>query len=61
MIDAGVSPERLLGEYFRKLSLEDMQTMKAILKSYSPDGSEVAESEELPMLELVTGRSSSLQ
>jgi len=34
VIDAGVSPERLLGEYFRKLSLEDMQTMlKAVVDS----------------------------
>ena len=51
VIDAGVSAERLLEEYFSKVSLEDLLTMKAILERYSSDGAELAESEEQRELE----------
>ena len=34
IVDAGVTPEQLLGDYFKKLSLEDLQKMKAILQMY---------------------------
>ena len=47
MIDAGVTPEELLGAYFMKLSLEDLETMQAILEKYSPDVDERAASREL--------------
>ena len=30
VIDAGLTPEHLLRDYFSKLSLEDLQTMQAI-------------------------------
>jgi len=35
----------LLQDYFRKLSLEDLETMKAILEKYSP--AQLGESREL--------------
>jgi hypothetical protein len=57
VLDAGVSPERLLEEYFSKLSFEDLLTMKAILRRYSPDVSEVVETDEPSMLELASGSS----
>ena len=53
VIDAGVTPEQLLQDYFRKLSLEDLETMSAILEKYSPAASELAESDERPALESV--------
>ena len=59
VIDAGVSPEQLLEEYFSTLSLEDLQTMRAILRKYSSEVAELAEPDEFPMLELATGPSSS--
>jgi hypothetical protein len=34
IVDEGVTPEQLLGDYFKKLSLEDLQKMKAILQMY---------------------------
>ncbi|MET0937804.1 MAG: DUF5681 domain-containing protein [Gaiellaceae bacterium] len=34
IVDAGVTPEELLQDFFRKLSLEDLETMKAILVKY---------------------------
>ena len=40
VIDSRVGPEELLLDYFSKLSLEDLETMKAILEKYSPDASE---------------------
>ena len=47
VVSAGVTAEHLLQDYFRKLSLEDLETMKAILEKYSPDASELAESGEI--------------
>ena len=44
VIDAGVTPEHLLQDYFSKLSLEDLHAMKAILQKYSPDVPKLAES-----------------
>ena len=44
VIDARVNPEQLLQDYLSKLSLEDLQTIRAILKKYSPDVVELAES-----------------
>jgi hypothetical protein len=49
LIDAGVSPEQLLQEFFSKLSLEDLQTMRAILRKYSSDVAELAEPDEIPI------------
>ena len=53
VIEAGVTAEHLLQDHFRKLSLEDMLAMQAILQKYPPDAVELAEAEELPMLEQV--------
>ena len=36
VIDAGVSAELLLQDYFSKLSLDDLNTMQAILMKYRP-------------------------
>ena len=47
IVDAGVTPEQLLGDYFKKLSLEDLQKMKAILHKYSSDVDELREPREL--------------
>ena len=47
VVDAGLTPEPLLQDYFRKLSLEDLEAMTAILKKYSPDVAEVAEPRQL--------------
>ena len=44
---AGVTAEHLLQDYFKKLSLEDLEAMQAILKQYSPDVAELAEPREL--------------
>ncbi len=33
---AGVTPEDLLRDFFSKLSLEDLETIQAILEKYSP-------------------------
>jgi hypothetical protein len=57
VIEAGVNPERLLEEYFSKLSLEDLLTMKAILTKYSSDVAEVVETDEPSTLELAAGSS----
>ena len=59
VIEAGVTAEHLLQDYFSKLSLEDLLAIQAILKRYSPDVGELAESKARPMLEEVTGPSSS--
>lgn len=37
MIDAGVSPEELLQGYLSKFSLEDLETMQAIVRKHSSD------------------------
>jgi hypothetical protein len=37
-----------LKDYFRKLSLEDLLAMQAILQKHSPDAVELAESGEIP-------------
>ena len=37
VIDAGLTPEHLLQDYFSKFSLEDLLAMRAILQKYSPD------------------------
>ena len=44
VIEAGVTPEHLLQDYFRKLSLEDLHAMQAILQKYSPEAGELAKS-----------------
>ena len=46
VIEAGVSPEELLQGYLSKLSMEDLQTMKAILSKCSPAAAEMGESNE---------------
>jgi hypothetical protein len=47
VISAGVTAEQLLQDYFRKLSLEDLQAMQAILEKYPPDVIELDEPGEL--------------
>jgi len=47
IVDAGVTPEQLLGDYFKKLSLEDLETMLVILERYSSDVAELGESRAL--------------
>jgi hypothetical protein len=42
VIDTGVTPLQLLEDYFSKLSLEDLQTMKAILLKYRTDNDEIS-------------------
>jgi hypothetical protein len=42
VIEAGLSPEHLLLDYFSKLSLEDLEAMQAILEKYSSDVIELA-------------------
>ena len=37
VVTAGVTAEHLLQDYFRKLSLEDLEAMQAILEKYSSD------------------------
>lgn len=44
VIETGVSAEQLLQDYFKKLSLEDLHTMQAILRKYSSDPEAVAAS-----------------
>ena len=51
VIDAGLTPEHLLQDYFSKFSLEDLQAMRAILKKYSSDSAELAEPREHRELE----------
>ena len=53
VIDAGVSPEDLLHDVLSKLSIEDLQTMRAILKRNSSDAGDMAEPNELPKPEEV--------
>jgi hypothetical protein len=36
VINAGVTPEHLLQDFLSKLSIEDQETMRAILTKYSP-------------------------
>jgi hypothetical protein len=36
LVDAGVTPEQLLQDYFSKLSLEDLKTIEAILRNTGP-------------------------
>ena len=38
VIDAGVSPEQLLEEFLSKLSIDDLETMRAILEKHSIEG-----------------------
>ena len=45
VIEAGVTPEHLLQDYFSRLSLEDLLKMKAILKKYSPDSAEFGDAQ----------------
>jgi hypothetical protein len=44
VVSAGVTAEELLQDYFRKLSLEDLEAMRAILKKYSPEVAELGNS-----------------
>ena len=46
VIDRGVTPEDLLQDFLGKLSIEDLETMRAILHKYSPYASEMVESGE---------------
>ena len=41
VVSADVTPEHLLQDYFRKLSLEDLETMQAILLKYQTDSDEI--------------------
>lgn len=41
VVSAGVTAEHLLQDYFQKLSLEDLQTMQAILMKYRTDDDEI--------------------
>jgi hypothetical protein len=41
VIDAGVTPEELLQDFFSKLSLEDLETMKAIVHKYRSDTGDI--------------------
>ena len=41
IVSAGVTAEHLLQDYFSKLSLEDLEAMRAILQKYSHDGAEL--------------------
>ena len=41
VVTAGVTAEHLLQDYFRKLSLEDLEAMEAILGKYSRDAEEL--------------------
>lgn len=52
VIDTGVTAEHLLEDYFSKLPLEDLETMRAILKRNSSDSAELAESMEHRGLEV---------
>jgi hypothetical protein len=45
--DAGLTPEELLRDYFKKLSLENLETMQAILEKYSPVADELTDSGEI--------------
>jgi len=47
IVDAGVTPEDLLREYFKKLSLEDLETIQMILEKHSPDVDQLREAREL--------------
>jgi hypothetical protein len=40
VIEAGMTAEHLLQDYFSKLSLEDLQAMRAVLQRNSPDNAE---------------------
>jgi hypothetical protein len=42
VIDTGVTPLQLLEDYYSKLSLEDLQTMKAIPLKYRTDNDEIS-------------------
>ena len=53
VIDAGMSPEHVLQDFLGRLSLEDLQTMRAILKRNSSDVRDMAEPKELPKPEEV--------
>ena len=44
VFDAGVSPEHLLHDFLSKLSIEDLETMGAILRKHSPAAAEPRES-----------------
>ena len=46
VIDAGMTPEHFLQDYFSKLSTEDLQTIRAILRKYSTPVAEIVESGE---------------
>lgn len=46
-VDASMTPEQLLGDYFKKLSREDLETMQVILERYSSDVAELGESRAL--------------
>jgi hypothetical protein len=41
IVSAGVTAEQLLQEYLSKLSLEDLETMQAILLKYRTDNDEI--------------------
>ena len=41
VIEAGVTAEQSLQDYFRKLSLEDLEAMRAILQKYRTDDDEI--------------------
>ena len=51
VIETGVTPEHFLQDYFSKFSIEDLETMRAILRKYSPDSAELAEPREHRELE----------
>ena len=57
VIEAGVTPEQLLQDYFSKFSLEDLEAMRTILRKYSPDARELAESKEQSKFEEVASSS----
>jgi hypothetical protein len=41
VVSAGVTAEELLQDFFMKLSLEDLETMQAILLKYRTDNDEI--------------------
>ena len=45
VVSAGVTAEHLAQDCVRKLSLEDLEAMTAILQKYSPDAAEIAKSD----------------
>ena len=57
VIEAGVTPEQLLQDYFSKFSLEDLEAMRTILRKYSPIARELAESKEQSKFEEVASSS----